>query len=79
MPYQSGVQRYTVGTVTVSNGFPNDEMRCKWCRFCHTDDSMRKRERCIITEELLYDINFIGTRCPMTFTKEANHGQSGDL
>ena len=41
--------------------------------------SMRMRERCILTEEILYDIGAIGSSCPMTFTEDENDGKHEDL
>lgn len=74
-----GVLRYTRGMVTVKIGFPNGEKKCKWCAFCRSDPSMRARERCILTEEILYDIGAIGSSCPMTFTEDENDGKHDDL
>lgn len=68
-----GVKKYLLGSVTVCIGFPNGEKKCKWCAFCRADTSMRMRERCVLTEEILYDITTIGDKCPMTF-REEEHG-----
>lgn len=70
MRTMTGVESYAVGTVTITQGFPNGERQCKWCSFCRDDAAMRQRRRCILSEEILYDINIIGTRCPMVFEEK---------
>ena len=70
----SGVTEYAYGHYLFTASFPNRELKCRHCDMCQTDDSMRKRDICILTHEILYDVNTIGARCPLTFTEGNDDG-----
>ena len=63
--FDKGVDSYTFAEVTVQVAFPEDEVKCKWCRFLKHYDSIN-RDKCGLTEEILFSTELIGYNCPLT-------------
>lgn len=62
--FENGVRRYTTGTMHIQVHFPEDEVKCFWCRFCRKDDM--GRHWCRITNEMLYNPQIgRGEECPI--------------
>lgn len=69
--FDKGVEWYDAATATVTISFPEGERKCKWCGFCRMDSGFR--QRCIITNDILYSTECIGAGCPLQF--ENREGQ----
>ena len=65
---KNGVSWYDTGQVTVSVNFPEGDRRCKWCQFCRTDNGIR--QKCTLTNYILFSIDYIPTSCPLKFEEE---------
>ena len=63
--YDRGVSSYTVCNLDIDVYFPEDEFKCKYCPFIKHYDSL-DRDKCCITEEILYSREITGMRCPLT-------------
>ena len=63
--FDKGVTSYTFAEVTVQVSFPEDEVKCKWCRFLKHYDGI-DRDKCSLTEEILFSREIIGCNCPLT-------------
>lgn len=63
--FDRGVDSYTFAEVTIEVAFPEDEVKCKWCRFLRHYDGI-DRDKCGLTEEILYSRELIGYNCPLT-------------
>jgi hypothetical protein len=63
--FDKGVLSYTFAECTIQVSFPEDEVKCKWCPFLRHYDSL-DRDKCGLTEEILYSREIIGQRCPLT-------------
>lgn len=63
--FDKGVTSYTFAECTIQVSFPEDEIKCKWCPFLRHYDSMN-RDRCALTEDILYSTELIGIHCPLT-------------
>lgn len=63
--FDKGVSSYTFATVEVEVTFPEDEVKCKWCPFTIHYDSL-DRDKCSLTNEILFSREIIGHRCPLT-------------
>lgn len=66
----SGVSWYTVGRAQLEINFPEDHVCCKYCRYRETD---RPGHRCILTNEIIYDLNYLDRQCPIKDLEEKNH------
>lgn len=67
---KDSVQYYTKGTVTIS--FPEDDVRCYWCRMLGLETKY-DRFYCKMTGELLRSPKeYIGDQCPIVFEEETN-------
>lgn len=69
--FDKGVSFYTEATLRSVVSFPEDDVKCGWCRFLRKDNE--GRYRCRLTEEILYSIECIGAGCPLDFGEEAGH------
>lgn len=67
--FDKGVSYYTMMELTMEIGFPEDEVKCKWCRFLKHYDSMN-RDKCGLTDDILYSTETIGHNCPLRFINE---------
>ena len=63
--FDNGILTYTFAEVTIQVAFPEDEVKCKWCRFLRHYDGLN-RNKCSLTEEILPTIELIGLNCPLT-------------
>lgn len=64
--FEKGVSYYTVGAAEVKTHFPEDDVCCKWCRFCLRDRYDNSRQICVITGEMLYAPQYmVGEGCPL--------------
>lgn len=45
--------------------FPEDEVKCRWCPFLRHYNEL-ERDRCALTDEILYSREFTGIKCPLT-------------
>lgn len=60
---------YTTGVAEVRVNFPEDDVKCQFCPFCRTEESL-KRWWCRLTNELIYNpYDSIGDKCPINFEK----------
>lgn len=69
--FDKGVTRYTTCNLDINIGFPEDEVKCKWCMFLKHSESL-DRDTCHITGEILYSREFTGLRCPLTVLNDVN-------
>ena len=63
--FDRGVTSYTFAECTIQVAFPEDEVKCKWCPFIKHYDSI-DRDKCSLTEEILFSKEIIGHKCPLT-------------
>ena len=63
--FETGVSYYTVADLNLQVNFPEDEVKCKWCPFIKHYDGL-DRDKCGITEEILFSREIVGTSCPLT-------------
>ena len=63
--FDKGVNSYTYAECTVEVAFPEDEVKCRWCPFLRHYDNI-DRDRCQLTDEILFSRELIGQRCPLT-------------
>jgi hypothetical protein len=63
--FDNGVTSYTFADCTVQVAFPEDEVKCKWCRFMTHNDGL-DRDKCFLTGDILYSREIIGHNCPLT-------------
>lgn len=62
--FDKGVMYYTNAAATVHVGFPEDQVCCRWCPFIKHYDSL-DRDKCILTEDILYSKETRGRNCPL--------------
>ena len=67
--FDKGVSSYTFATTEVQVAFPEDEVKCKWCKFLKHYDGI-DRDKCSLTEEILFSREIIGFNCPLTIINE---------
>lgn len=63
--FDKGVTSYTFADVTITVCFPEDEVKCKWCRFLRHYDGI-DRDKCGLTEDIIFTREFVGQNCPLT-------------
>ena len=69
--FDKGVTSYTFATAEIQVAFPEDEVKCKWCPFIRHYDSL-ERDKCALTEEILYSREITGYRCPLTIINKVD-------
>lgn len=69
--FDRGVSYYTFADLSMQIGFPEDEVKCKWCRFLKHYDSMN-RDKCGLTDDILYSTELIGHNCPLVILNQVN-------
>ena len=86
--FDSGVMNYTIASADITIAFPENEVKCQWCKFCihneHlnrdrcfiTEEEHLNRDRCFITEEILFSREIRGQRCPFSII---NYVKSEDI
>ena len=67
--FDKGVTSYTFAEVNVLVCFPEDDVKCQWCPFLKHYDTIN-RDRCELTNEILYSREIIGYKCPLTILNE---------
>ena len=67
--FDKGVSYYTFADLSIQIGFPEDEVKCKWCRFLKHYDSMN-RDKCGINDEIIYSTELIGQNCPLVILNQ---------
>ena len=67
--FDKGVSYYTVAECDIQVNFPEDEVKCKWCRFLKHYDGI-DRDKCSLTDEILFSREIIGHRCPLTILND---------
>ena len=63
--FDKGVTSYTFAEATIQVAFPEDETKCKWCPYIRHYDGI-DRDKCALTEEILFSREIIGYKCPLT-------------
>ena len=69
--FDRGVTSYTFATAEIQVAFPEDEVKCQWCPFLKHYDTIN-RDRCQLTDEILFSRELIGQRCPLTIINQVN-------
>ena len=67
--FDKGVMFYTFAEATIQIGFPEDEVKCKWCPFIKHYDSL-DRDKCGLTEDILFTREIRGHNCPLTILND---------
>lgn len=67
--FDKGVSSYTFTEGIVEVAFPEDEVKCKWCKFMTHNDGLN-RDKCFLTGEILFSRELIGQKCPLTVINE---------
>lgn len=67
--FDSGVKYYTYCNLNMNVHFPEDEVKCRWCPFLKHYDNL-DRDRCGLTDEIIYTREFMGVNCPLTIINE---------
>jgi hypothetical protein len=67
--YETGVNFFTCANLDMNVFFPEDEVKCKWCRFLQHNDGL-DRDKCGLTNEILVSREIIGIHCPLTIMNE---------
>jgi len=67
--FDKGVSYYTFADLSMQISFPEDEIKCKWCPFLRHYDSI-DRDKCGITEDILYSRDLRGVHCPLVIINE---------
>lgn len=67
--FDNGVNSYTFAEGIVEVAFPEDEVKCKWCKFMTHNDGLN-RDKCFLTGEILFSRELIGQKCPLTVINE---------
>lgn len=71
--FDKGVTKYTVATAEVTVNFPEDNVCCRWCQFLKHYDSI-DRDRCMLTNDILYSREIVGYNCPLVIVNEVSEG-----
>ena len=67
--FDKGVFYYTFADLSMQISFPEEEVKCKWCPFLLHYDSI-DRDKCGITEDILYSRDLRGVHCPLVIINE---------
>lgn len=62
--FDKGVGWYTICNLDINVSFPEDEVKCKFCRFLKHYDNL-DRDKCGLTEEIIFTREFVGHYCPL--------------
>ena len=69
--FDKGVDYYTIGRLNVDVGFPEEETKCKYCKFCEKDYGF-DRWWCKVTGNMLYSVETRDKECPLDFCGGGN-------
>jgi len=72
--FDRGISKYTVCNLDININFPEDEVKCKWCPFLTHFENL-DRDRCKLTDEILYTREFTGLNCPLTIINSVEKGE----
>ena len=67
--FDNGVSFYTFAETTIQIGFPEEDVKCKWCPFIKHYDSLG-RDKCALTNDILYSKELRGHNCPLTILND---------
>lgn len=68
--FKDGVRYYTTGKAIVPVHFPEDQVICRWCPFCRSEQDLN-RYWCRLTNSMIYAPNeCILPDCPIEFEKD---------
>lgn len=62
--FDKGVTSYTFAECTISVSFPEEEHKCRWCRFLTHNDGL-DRDKCFLTGDIIYSKETVGINCPL--------------
>ena len=69
--FDKGITSYTVANLDMNIYFPEDEVRCRWCRFIQHYDNL-DRDKCSLTNEILFSREFVGNNCPLVILNQVD-------
>jgi hypothetical protein len=69
--FDRGVRYYTKAELTMTIGFPEDDIRCQWCPMLSWNDSL-KIGRCRATDKVIYSPFWLSPDCPLIFKESDN-------
>lgn len=73
--FPEGVQWYTFAKLELDIGFPEGEVKCKWCPFLKTELS-GLRHRCSLKERIVYAPEHKADFCPLKMEEKINGADS---
>lgn len=62
--FDKGVTSYTFAECTITVSFPEEEHKCRWCRFLTHNDGL-DRDKCFLTGDIIYSKEMVGINCPL--------------
>lgn len=71
--FDKGVSYYTIADLSMQISFPEDSVCCKWCRFLRHYDGI-DRDKCALTEDILYSRELRGINCPLVIINDVSEG-----
>ena len=71
--FDGGVTCYTRGVATIPVGFPEDAVCCRYCPYLRAD-AAGARHKCIITEHVIYGLDWRPDDCPVEIKEVDEHG-----
>ena len=75
--FDNGVQWFTIANLDINISFPEDDFVCDWCPFLRHYDSL-DRDKCAITEEIIYSRKLRGYNCPLKFLNTTKEGEESN-
>lgn len=69
--FDKGVKFYTIADLNMQVSFPEDAVCCRYCPFIKHYDSL-DRDKCSLTEEILYSKEVTGHKCPLVILNQIN-------
>ena len=66
--FDKGILYYTKGTAHIDIYFPEDEVKCKYCRYLRYGEGVG--HRCRLTDDIIYSVETINDGCPIVFEGE---------
>ena len=67
--FDKGILWYTTAIANIAVAFPEDDIKCRWCRFLRADEA-NNRHFCRLTDDVLYSIEIIADSCPLVFEEK---------
>lgn len=69
--FDKGVTSYTFAECSIMVSFPEDEVKCRWCKFLTHNDGL-DRDRCFLSGDILYSRDSVGMNCPLSVINKVN-------